>query len=273
MATPKGVAEAPKATPKVEATPPAAPAGQSGTPQATPKVEGTVGPTEKPTQTTEACKKTVASVVSGGLPALDALSPHKRGAILGSPTGVQFITCLAVAGDDAKLCNALPEKAKAECLESRESLRDLKAVPKAGLKARVIYRLCVQGSSKEECAKIQTAITEGDAAKCKGVSKEGFRTFCEALATSDVKRCDPLPEAAPDGPSRGLCAAFASEDPRHCPKDSGDCARLTNSFATMKKQGLEGFSKSDPSVAAARSGKKACEVLVPDLANLCDDPK
>jgi hypothetical protein len=48
---------------------------------------------------------------------------------------------------------------------------------------------------------------------------------------------------------------------------------LANTFATAEKEGLEGFRKSDPAVAAARGGKEACAPLVAELEGLCDGSK
>jgi hypothetical protein len=239
----------------------------------TPNFQGTPGPTEQPTATSEGCKKILRNLAPGGLSALNSVAPQKREAIMGSPAGVRLMTCLAVAGDDSHSCNALSAEQKAQCLSDQEALRELKGMPKEAMKGHLMYRVCMQGSPEAACDKLREAITAGDVAKCGDFKKASFRTFCEALASGDAKKCDALPEDASDGPDRGTCAAFTSEDGGKCPKDSPDCVKLANSFAAIKKQGLGGFQESDPALTAARGGKQACAAIAKELESLCDDPK
>ncbi len=192
---------------------------------------------------------------------------------MGSPAGVRLIACLTVAGNDNRSCDALSAEQKAQCLSDREALRELKEIPKEAIKGHVLRRLCVQGFPEAECDKAKAAITAGDAAKCEGLQDSSFRTFCESVASGDAKKCDALPEASSGGPDRATCIAFTNEDGRHCKKDDSDCVKLANSFAAIRKQGLDGFQGDDPALIAARGGKQACAPLAKELESLCDDPK
>lgn len=263
MATPKAkVGEAAPAKAAGEG-----PAGQAAG-ESTP---GTPAPTAEPTQSSEACQKILTDIGAGDRAALESFSSQTRARILGTPTGMRLVSCLAVAEDDSRFCDALPEDRKAECLQDREVMRELKSLPKEGLKPHIIHKLCMQGSPKAECDKIKAAMTSGDAGKCKDVADASFRTFCEGLASGDAKKCDALPRDSSNGPDRGLCAAFVTDDSSRCRKDSPDCIKLAQTFATAKKEGLEGFRTSDPAVAAARKGKEACAPLVAELKRLCDE--
>jgi hypothetical protein len=259
-------AAAPAAEGAAPATAAAAPAG--GKVEPTPAQEPPEA-TLEPTQPPDSCRKTLADLGAGDRSALELFPPQKRAQILGAPAGMRLVACLAIAQDDSRFCDALPDERKIECLQDREVMGELKSLPKEGVKGYLIHRLCVQGSPQAECDKIKAAIDTRDAARCKGLADSAFQAFCEALASGDVKKCDPLPRDASKGPDRGLCAAYTTDDSSHCRKDSPDCIKLAKTFATAKKEGLEGFATSDPAVAAARQGKAACAPLVKELESLC----
>ena len=252
-----------------ERTPAVGSAGQAGE---APKIDTTPLPTAEPTLNPTAaaatCKNVAAKLGVGDLSVLESLPPDLRTALLLKPTLVNLFICLAIADDNRRYCDALPEERKGECVDQWELVRELKAAPEGTGKTQAIYHLCRKNSPQADCDKVREAMTTADAGKCKGVSKTQERVFCTALATGDATKCNGLPEAA----DRDFCAALSTDDARRCPKESTDCSDMVRSFAALKKEGLEGAQAIDPRLAAVRKGKQACAPLSADLEHVCLNP-
>jgi len=258
---------APAPTVSANSAAPAPPPGEKGAGGGLPaaaETDKTPQPVAAPTVDLKAaCKKTVATLGSGDLSAVEALPSDKRGAFLqDSKTGKVF-ACLAIADDNKRYCEALPQERRDECLHQWQLLHDLKSQPKASLKSILLYQSCLSHEAKEDCEKLREAITAGDDAKCKAMSKAPSRDFCAAVATGDAKRCQGLPQGA----QREYCTALATNDPARCPKESEDCTTLVRGLA--KKKGLEGFQDIDPTLAAAAKGRSACTALLATLEGSC----
>lgn len=248
----------------------AAPADPAPTIATTPHTEGgEAAPTAEPTPSAEVCKAAVAKFGGGDRAALDGLPPAQKASLLGSEAGGRVLACLAVAENDDTFCESLPDDRKQECHLNREMLGDMKDLPKEQLKAYVMHRLCLQDGTAAECGAIEAAIRSRDASGCSAITDRSRQIFCEALATGDAAKCGALPVGTDDG-NRGVCAALASDDPKRCPKDAGDCARLVGTLATMQAKGLGGLAKNEPGLAAAREGRAACAPLVGQLQAACE---
>jgi hypothetical protein len=242
----------------------AAPAGVTPAPQATPDADAAA----TATAVAEACKKTVATLGSGDLAALKPLTEEQKDALLGAPSGTHLMTCLAVAGDSERYCDALPKDAKGGCTESVKLARELRKLPKGAEKAHVIHQLCLVGPSRSECDQARKAMVAREPAECGSLVHPALRHFCEAIASGDAGKCGGL-----QGDERKVCEAYASEDPGRCPKESLDCQNITRTFAAVKTGGLEGVKDIDPAVVAIRGGKQACAPLLGDLEKSCLEVK
>jgi hypothetical protein len=259
------------ASPTTEDPAPEQPAGEGaeeGAPaaEAAPEEASTREPTVDPKAAEEACKKTVAGLRSGDFSALEALPENERNALLSGPTGVNVLTCLAIAEGNKSRCDSLSEDSKKACLEQWKLGTELKGVPKEKVKAQLIYRTCTSNSPDMNCDVLRKAIGAGDATRCKELKEASRRDFCAAVATGDAKKCDTLPQGA----ERAYCAAFAADDASRCPKEAPDCIAMARGFAALKKGGLEAFQDIDATIAAAAMGTKACGALLGDLESSCN---
>jgi hypothetical protein len=226
---------------------------------------GTPGPTVEPTRDSAALAKSCATLGSGDLSALDSLEKEKRQGLVGTPQALHALTCLAVAANDKRPCEALEDEGKKRCLDQLSTFGDLKDLPKEGVKAALLHRMCLAGSSKADCDKIRDAMTKKDAAGCASLGAAEMREFCSALVSGDASKCKGLPE----GEERGRCEAYATDDPSRCAKDSVDCRNMAGAFAKVKKDGLAGLGDIDPGAVAATKGKDACAPLLAALATAC----
>lgn len=266
-----GLAGGPCAAAPAASTPAAAaekPTGASTDPtaQSTPET----GQTPEPTVDGAAlCKQAVARLASGDLESLDSGASSLR-SLMGSAAAVQVMTCLAVANNNGRFCDALPEQGKQNCTAQSEFLRELKNVPKETIKAQVFYRLCLTGTPKAEkadCDRVREAMISGNASACQSLSTAEQRDFCAGLATGDPKKCSSMADAA----QREFCAAFMTDDASRCPKDAEHCRYMVRAIATLRKEGFGSDNDLDPIVAAVGKGKRACEPLLTDLERACGE--
>lgn len=231
-------------------------------PIATPKTDTPAEPTSKPAteKSSEpaadaaavACEKAVTALGSGDLSAMKSLPPETRAALEREYTEhyglAEVFSCLAVADDDSRYCDLLPNPEKDGCLSQRQFIHGLKALPKGASALPLVdarlYQQCTSVLSKADCGKMQEAMTTRDAAKCKGLPDD-LSILCDAVVTGNASRC---------------------------PKEGDDCSRTVALVAKLNKDGLEGLrvdSDLEVFVAAARDGKPACAPLLALLKRSC----
>ncbi len=227
------------------------------------------------------CGKALDKLAAGDAKALDPLDEQRRQALMTNKAAANAVTCLAVAEKNEKFCDLLPKEQKEGCAHQFKMLGSLKGVPKDEFKARAIFEACSQGGNGQEgnipaCKTIRDAIASHDPGKCNGLSKvapanaspadiQKGLALCAALATSDASKC----KAIPDEAEQANCAAYASNDPKRCPKDSGDCRNLVTGFSVVAEKGLAGLGDIDPTFGAAVEGRKACAAGTAELKKGC----
>ncbi len=258
-------APAEKAVPADKAAPAAAPADKAVPAE---KAPAKVAPADaKPTADNDAataeCGKALDKLAAGDATALDSLDERRRESLMGHKAASRTITCLAVAEKNEKFCDLLPKEQREGCAHQYKMLGSLKGVSKDELKARVIFEACSQGGNVPHCETIRDAILSHDAGKCNSLPEA--KPFCAALATSDASKC----KALTDKEMQATCAAYASNDPARCPKDSGDCTSIVKSFRIAAEKGLAGLGDIDPTAVAAVEGRKACTATAADLKKGC----
>jgi len=152
----------------------------------------------------------------------------------------------------------------------------LKGASKEEFKAQMIFEACSQGGNLPACTIMRDAIASHDAGKCNGLPKlapanaspadiEKSMALCAALATSDASKCKAITEEA----EQRNCAAYASNDPERCPKESGDCRTMVKGLSTAAEKGLAGLGQVDATAAAAVEGRKACVAATAELKKEC----
>jgi len=213
------------------------------------------------------CRKAVEALGKGDPSALDALDKNQRDLLVGQPAAADALTCLAIAENNEKFCAALPPEGKDACVSHRKVMGDLKGVPKEGLKAQIIHKMCVNDMPAGDCEIVRQAIAAGDAGKCTGLTKIDAN-FCTAIASADASKC----KALSDKTMEAVCAAYALDDPKHCPDDSQDCRNLTTFMATVSKKGLSGVADLNSGAAAAVEGRSSCAAALSALEKVCDGP-
>lgn len=198
------------------------------------------------------CEKAVTALGSGDLSAFKSLPPETRAAFERAYREhyglAEVFSCLAVADDNSRYCDLLPNPEKDGCFSQRQFIHGLKALPKGAsalpLVAARVYQQCTSVLSKADCGKMQEAMTTRDAAKCKGLPDD-LSILCDAVVTGNASRC---------------------------PKEGDDCSRTVALVAKLNKDGLEGLrvdSDLEVFVAAARDGKPACAPLLALLKSSC----
>lgn len=252
---------------------PAGPAGASPAPTdappeptADPAADAEAAAKARAEEAESVCRQGVTALKDGKVSAVKALPEGARQTLLQGEQFPTLVACLAVAGNDSGICSLLPKEAAAACVEQAKIAKELKNVPKEQLKFSIIARACRGNESKATCDKALEAMKSGDAAKCKAAfDKVDMSAFCAALATGDGSQCQPITDAD----QRGVCVAYATNDPGKCPQDAADCVLLTKTFVTLAKDGLAGMRDVDPSLAAAGQGKEACAPMLAELETAC----
>ena len=79
-------------------------------------------------------------------------------------------------------------------------------------------------------------------------------------------------KAITDEAEQRNCAAYASNDPERCPKESGDCRTMVKGFSTVAEKGLAGLGQIDATAVAAVEGRKACAATTAELKKGCTAP-
>jgi len=229
----------------------------------------------------ENCGKALDKLAAGDAKALDSLDEPRRQGLMMQKAAADTVTCLAVAEKNEKFCDLLPKEQKENCAHQFKMLGTLKGASKEEFKAQAIFEACSQGGNGEKgnvpaCKIIRDAIASHDAGKCNGLPKvapakappadiEKGVALCAALATSDASKC----KAIPDEAEQANCAAYASNDPKRCPKDSADCRNMVGAFAIVAEKGLAGLGDIDPTVVAAVEGRKACTAPTAEMKKDC----
>ena len=137
-----------------------------------------------------------------------------------------------------------------------------------GIKAHVIYNLCMSGEPKQEkavCEKAREAVKTKSAAPCDAFSKPADRDLCAGIATGDPSKCSALT----DPQQRDFCTALATDDVKKCPKDSDNCRQLIGTVAALQQGDSKQVEEIDPILAAAKGGKQACGSLLAALEKDC----
>ena len=233
-------------------------------------VAGTPGAAAEPTPVVDPeklaadCKKGLSALGGGDAKGLDALEKSQRDSLMMNAAAVNALTCLAIAENDEKFCDALAKDGRKACLEQRKLIGELKGIPKEQLKAELIYKQCVNDMPVADCETVRDAMTAKDAGKCKGFTKIDAN-FCVALAAGDASTCKKLTDEA----MRDVCAAYAADEPKHCPEDSQDCRNLTSFMAAVTKKGLAGVADLDAGAAAAVDGRQSCTAVLAELEKAC----
>jgi hypothetical protein len=88
------------------------------------------------------------------------------------------------------------------------------------------------------------------------------------LATSDAAKC----KAITDDTEQATCAAYASNDPKRCPKDSGDCPNVVKGCSIVAEKRRAGLGEFDPTIVAALQGRKACAAATAQWKKDCGTP-
>ena len=210
------------------------------------------------------CKQRVATLTSGDPSAFAPLKAETRDALMQETAAVRAFTCLAIANDNGRYCDALPARQKDDCTSRWQFVRDLKS-SKGSVKAQLLYRMCLGQDSPAQCEKLRDAIATHTAGMCTGVDKPTTSAFCAAIASGDATKCEVLSEPS----DRDQCAALATDDESRCPKEWADCVNLVRGFAKAKHEGLQGLEQTDPEFGAAVKGKSACTPFLAVLEALC----
>jgi len=218
----------------------------------------------KPAANKDDCGKALDKLAAGDAKALDSLDEQSRQALMTHQAAANTVTCLAVAEKNAKFCDLLPKQQKEGCAQQFKMLGSLKGASKDEFKARVIFEACSRGGNVPPCEIIRDAIVSHDAGKCNGLPKANV-PFCAALATSDAAKCKGVADEA----EQATCAAYASNDPKRCPKDSGDCPNVVGAFSVAAEKGLAGLGDMDPTIGATLEGRKACAAGTAELKKHC----
>jgi hypothetical protein len=251
-----------------------APAGK-GTPAAVPPATDAKPAADKD-PATDACGKALDKLATGDATALNSLDEQRRQALMMHNAAADTVTCLAVAEKNEKFCDLLPKQQKENCTHQFKMLGSLKDASKDEFKAQAIFEACSQGKDVPACAIMRDAIASRDAGKCKELPKiapaespradvEKYMALCAALATSDASKC----KAITDEAEQGNCAAYASNDPERCPKESGDCRTMVKAFSIVAEKGLAGLGKIDATAVAAVKGREACVAPTAELKKRC----
>jgi len=238
------------------------------TPPPTPAADTPAVPPTRATAAAAAalsCKQMTAALASGDQSAFASLPADKKNALGQAPVTVRAFTCLAIANDSRRYCDALPAPHTDYCAAQWQLVRDLKSSPKESVKTLTLYQMCLRQTSRAECDSLRQAMTTHDAGKCGEFGDVSMRVFCAGLATGDASKCEGLSDAA----ERDRCAALATDDPNRCSKDASECVEMARGFAQAKQEGLQGLERLDPDFAAASKGKAACTGLVAALEGVC----
>ena len=266
-----------KAVPSGKATPAAkADPADKGSPPASPATDA--NPTATKDAAIDECGKALDKLAAGDPTALDSFEEQRRKTLMMQQPAAAAVSCLAVAEQNEKFCDLLPKEQKEGCTHQFKMLGSLKGASKDELKARLIFESCSQGGKGNVpvCQIFRDAIASHDAGKCNGLPKvasgdpspEDIKkgvALCTALATSDASKC----KAITDKAEQENCVAYASNDPKRCPKDSDDCRTIVKGFSIVEQKGVAGLGDVDPTFTAVVEGKKACAAKTAELKKGC----
>jgi hypothetical protein len=239
--------------------------GAAGAPAAANPAGAATGPTAAATPKS-ACATALDQLAAGDSAGFKALPADARAMIVQGPEAQNAFTCLAIADGKTTYCDLLPDRAKGQCVEHENVIAGLKGLPKAALKAQIVYQMCLHDSTKDQCEIIRDAMVAGDAGKCDKLASTSKPSpwvkggICGALATHDPSKCPGRNDA-----DKAFCAAMATDDPSRCGKDSQECSKVVDGLARLSKDGLDGITD-DPTLGGATKGRAGCQPLLNVLA-------
>jgi len=214
---------------------------------------------------TSTCEQIAVHLAAGNLATLQSVPAPKRETILRNFLTVRALTCLAIADDDSRYCDVLPNPAQDKCATDWKLTRGLRALPKNAIKPTLMYQMCLEQQPSTVCEKLRKGLIDKDPTQCAGIPDRWLASACSAMATGDASKCDQISGVG----ERAMCAALATGDVGRCPNDSADCISTVRTFAKVEQDGAAALEELDPSMKAASKGRQACAPFLNELQSVC----